>query len=226
MLSWALPLTITVLGYGLAAGLWKSASLTPAAFCVLFALMKTPTNWVAWGLSGRPNPFAAPRFLRWAALGQFLNGFAWILYFKAMSAGPVAIVQTITAAYTALAAILALVFLRERIVWVQMIGIAMGVPSLREVFDERYYTDLEGGILESLGRLFKNDLKLYVYPVQDKTTGALITAGNLMVAPHLRHLYAYLIENRLIEGLRDVDERCLPIFSRSVKRLIPSNRAA
>ncbi len=98
----------------------------------------------------------------------------------------------------------------------KMIGIVMGVPTLREIFDEKYYADLEGGILESFGRLFKNDLKLYVYPLREAKTGALITAGNLRVAPHLRHLYAYLVENRLIESLRDFDETCLPIFSRDV----------
>jgi hypothetical protein len=94
------------------------------------------------------------------------------------------------------------------------------VPTLREIFEEKYYTDLDGGILESFGRLFKNDLKLYVYPLREAKTGALITAGNLCVAPHLRHLYAYLVENRLIESLRDFDERCLPIFSRDVLGLI------
>lgn len=98
----------------------------------------------------------------------------------------------------------------------QMIGIAMGVPSLREIFDERYYTDLEGGILESLGRLFKNDLKLYVYPLLEPKTGSLITAGNLRVQPHLRHLYSYLLENRFIDGLRDINEAHLSIFSRDV----------
>jgi hypothetical protein len=108
----------------------------------------------------------------------------------------------------------------------KMIGIAMGVPSLREVFDEKYYTDLDGGILESLGRLFKNDLKLYIYPVQDKNTGALITAANLRVAPHLQHLYAYLIENRFIESLRDFNESCLPIFSRDVLAKIRAGDAS
>ena len=98
----------------------------------------------------------------------------------------------------------------------KMIGIVMGVPTLREIFDEKYYADLEGGILESFGRLFKNDLKLYAYPLREPKTGALITAGNLCVAPHLQHLYAFLIENRHIESLRDFDERCLPIFSRDV----------
>ncbi|HXG47782.1 MAG TPA: TonB-dependent receptor [Methylomirabilota bacterium] len=107
----------------------------------------------------------------------------------------------------------------------KMIGIVMGVPTLREIFDEKYYAELSGGILESFGRLFKNDLKLYAYPLYDKTTGALITAGNLRVAPHLRHLYAYLIENRLIESVRDFDEDCLRIFSREVLARIRSGES-
>jgi len=98
----------------------------------------------------------------------------------------------------------------------KMIGVAMGVPTLRELFEEKYYTDLEGGILESFGRLFKNALKLYIYPYRDPVTGSVITAGNLRVAPNLRHLYAYLLENLFIQGLRDVNESCLPILSRDV----------
>src|SRR4029077_19432788 len=46
----------------------------------------------------------------------------------------------------------------------QKIGITMGAASLRDLFDEKYYARLEGGTLESFGRLFKNDLKLYIYP--------------------------------------------------------------
>ncbi|MSU33664.1 MAG: TonB-dependent receptor [Pedosphaera sp.] len=96
------------------------------------------------------------------------------------------------------------------------IGIVMDVPTLKELFEEEYYTELEGGILESFGRMFKNDLKLYVYPLKDSKTGAIVTAGNLTVAPNLRHLYAYLIENHHIQAMRDVDESHLNIFSRNV----------
>ncbi len=98
----------------------------------------------------------------------------------------------------------------------EKIGIVMGVPSLKELLNEKYYDDLEGGILESFGRLFKNELKLYVYPFKDPTTGSIITAGNLVVAPHLRHLYAYLLENHYIQPLRDWHPECLPLFSRDV----------
>lgn len=102
------------------------------------------------------------------------------------------------------------------------IGIVMGVPSLREIFDEKYYCDLEGGILESFGRLFKNDLRLYVYPLRDAATGSVITARSMRVAPHLQHLYAYLVENNYIQPIRDYRPEYLPIFSRDVLGKIKS----
>ncbi len=102
----------------------------------------------------------------------------------------------------------------------EMIGIVMGVPTLRDIFDEKYYTDLEGGILESFGRLFKNDLKFYIYPLKEKATGALITAENLRVAPNLRHLYSYLYENQFIQGMKGITDEYLSIFSRDALQKI------
>jgi len=98
----------------------------------------------------------------------------------------------------------------------QMVGLVMGVPTLRQIFEEKYYANLAGGILESFGRLFKNDLKLYVYPMQDSATGAVITVGNLRVAPQLQHLYNYLSENQHIQAIRDYKPDNLRIFSRNV----------
>src|SRR5439155_21455765 len=37
----------------------------------------------------------------------------------------------------------------------EMIGVAMGINNLLEIFNEKYYDHLEGGILESFGRMFK-----------------------------------------------------------------------
>src|SRR5207237_8959401 len=84
-----------------------------------------------------------------------------------------------------------------------MIGLVMGVPSLMEIFDEKYYLNLEGGILEALGRMFKAGLKLYVYPMVDERTGKIITATQLEVAPDLRSLFDYLIDNHFIEEISD-----------------------
>ncbi|MCA1684792.1 MAG: hypothetical protein LC745_02165 [Planctomycetia bacterium] len=100
----------------------------------------------------------------------------------------------------------------------KLIGLAMGVPTLRELFQEKYYTDLAGGILESFGRLFKNDLKLYAYPELDPGTGRVVTASDLRVAPKLQHLYAFLVENQHIQPIHKYHEEYLSIFSRDVFR--------
>ncbi|MEY2518403.1 MAG: hypothetical protein QOF24_162 [Verrucomicrobiota bacterium] len=92
------------------------------------------------------------------------------------------------------------------------IGLVMGVPSLMEIFDEKYYLHLEGGILEALGRMFKSGLKLYVYPMIDENTGALIAATKLEVTPHLRSLYHYLIDNEFIEEITDYNPDYLRIY--------------
>jgi hypothetical protein len=96
------------------------------------------------------------------------------------------------------------------------IGLVMGVPSLEGIFEKKFYEDLEGGILESFGRLFKNNLKLYIYPFKDLESGEVVTAESFLVAPNLRPLYVYLIENHLIEDLRGFNESYLPFFPREV----------
>jgi hypothetical protein len=93
----------------------------------------------------------------------------------------------------------------------RMIGLVMGVPSLLEIFDEKYYLSLEGGILEALGRMFKSGLKLYVYPMVDEATGGLVTAKELDVAPNLRSLYRYLVENEFIQEITDYNPDYLRI---------------
>jgi hypothetical protein len=87
---------------------------------------------------------------------------------------------------------------------------------LRDVMDEKFYTDLPGGLMESLGQLFKNGAKLYVYPSLDKKSGQLITVENMEVAPHLRHLYAHLVENKFIENITSYNADALKIYSGEV----------
>ena len=93
----------------------------------------------------------------------------------------------------------------------RMIGLVMGAPSLLEIFDEKYYLHLEGGILEALGRMFKSGLKLYVYPMINEQTGALVTATKLNVAPNLQSLFRYLIDNEFIQEITDYNPDYLRI---------------
>ena len=98
----------------------------------------------------------------------------------------------------------------------RMIGLVMGVPSLIEILDEKYYLNLEGGILEALGRMFKHGLKLYVYPMIDETTAAILSATQVHVAPNLRALFQYLIDNRYIEEITDYRKDFLCIYPATV----------
>lgn len=85
------------------------------------------------------------------------------------------------------------------------IGMAMGVPTLRELFEEKYYTEMEGGILEGLGRLFQGRVRLFIYPTRDTDAGELTTSDRLEVKPELKHLYRHLLENGYIESIREFD---------------------
>jgi hypothetical protein len=100
------------------------------------------------------------------------------------------------------------------------IGLAMGAMNLRAIFDPAYYTRLDGGILESFGRLFKNNLKLFVYPYVDQQTKQLVTLDNIEIDPSVRQLYEYLVDQRCIVQLRDIDEKLLHIHSPEVLQQI------
>ena len=107
-----------------------------------------------------------------------------------------------------------------------MIGVALGVPNLVLMGDEKYYTDLPGGIFEALGRLFKRNVKAYVYPYRDPTSGRIITAETLSVGPQIRHLHAYLLENGCIESIRNYNVNYLHISSQDVLDKIQSGDAS
>jgi hypothetical protein len=102
------------------------------------------------------------------------------------------------------------------------VGLPIGLVRLRDVMDEKFYTDLPGGLMESLGQLFKNGAKMYVYPSLDRKTGQLTTVENLEVAPNLRHLYRHLVENKFIENITTYNPDLLKIYSRNVLPKIQS----
>jgi hypothetical protein len=102
----------------------------------------------------------------------------------------------------------------------ERIGMVMGVPSLVDLFDEKNHAQLPGGILESFGRLFKNDLRLYVYPLLRGPGEDLSTAANLQVRDGLQPLYDYLQGRGSFVDLDNYKPECLPIFSRDVLRRI------
>lgn len=121
----------------------------------------------------------------------------------------------------------------------EMLGMVMGINSLLQIFNEKYYTNLEGGILEALGRLFAASVKLYVYPMtKDAYTRYLatiddlgltaehhdlpnlVTAQDVRVLPHLKYLYMHLLSSGNIEAIQKFSPEHFTIFSRDILQKI------
>jgi len=106
------------------------------------------------------------------------------------------------------------------------IGMVLGVPTLAQIFEEKHYADLEGGLLEALGRLLGGPVKLYVYPLKNTRTGETVTAESFRTAPHLDHLYAYLRGNGRVVSVvpgQGLDEA---VLSRDVMAMLKAGNPA
>jgi hypothetical protein len=102
----------------------------------------------------------------------------------------------------------------------ERIGMVLGVPTLAQLFAERHYRDLEGGVLEAFSRLLRGSVRLYLYPWRKSRTGELVTAESFKVRDSQRHLYEHLLENRFIEAIREFTAEDLSILPRDVLAML------
>jgi hypothetical protein len=98
----------------------------------------------------------------------------------------------------------------------KLMGVIVGVYNLHTIFDERYYDNLPGGLLEAFGRGFGHKVKMYVYPANNVDTGELYSLGNLKIPEHLNGLLTYLKDNGKMEAIKEYDPRLLHIMSDDV----------
>ncbi len=103
-------------------------------------------------------------------------------------------------------------------------ALAMGVNNLVEIFDEKYYRHLSGGILEAFGKLFFKDLKVYMYPLKDHATGDLTNSDNLKVHPRMKELYKFFKYNGKLQDITGYDENIMSIYSREVLQYIQEGK--
>ena len=106
----------------------------------------------------------------------------------------------------------------------KQMALAMGVNSFVEIFDENYYTDLSGGILEAFGKMFYNNLKVYLYPMKDEK-GAIVTSNNLKLHPRMKDFYKFFKYNGKVIDIFDFESEYLDIFSREILKKIKNNEA-
>ncbi len=102
----------------------------------------------------------------------------------------------------------------------ERLGIILGLTNLQEIFDAQYYRNLEGGILEGIGKMFNRDIKVYVYPSKPDKKTILKTSSNILIQPRIKPLFDFFIFNKRIIDLKGYKEEYLSIFSRKVLKMI------
>ncbi len=97
-----------------------------------------------------------------------------------------------------------------------LIGVILGVYNLNTIFDERYYDNLPGGLLEAFGRGFGHNVKLFVYPAINVEDGSLYELNNIIIPKNLNGLLQYMKDNDKIAAIKDYDQQLLHIMSDDV----------
>lgn len=100
------------------------------------------------------------------------------------------------------------------------IGIILGVYNLQRVFDEKYYTNLRGGVLEAFGMLFGNNVKLYVYPAIAEDGKEVYTLDNFELPENLESLFKFLLQNDKLVNIKGANMDNLHIISDHVLAMI------
>jgi hypothetical protein len=100
------------------------------------------------------------------------------------------------------------------------IRLSMGVSNLVEIFNEKYYRKLSGGILEAFGKLFFKNLIVYLYPMIDRETGEIIDSTNVRVASQVKELYKFFAYNDKVIDITDYNKDYLQIYSKEVLEMI------
>ncbi len=98
-------------------------------------------------------------------------------------------------------------------------GLALSVGHLKELFEEKYYEHLDGGILEGLGLLFKTNFTFYTYPVEDEK-GNLVTAERFQPPSPLEDIYRYLLRREAVVDVEQYHPECLSIYATDVAKRI------
>lgn len=100
------------------------------------------------------------------------------------------------------------------------IAFILGVNNLARLFEEEYYNDLPGGIMEAFGKLFAANQQVLVYPSKTESDKELQTAQNFRPADNLKHLYRHLIANKSIQDIDNAKTENLHIISDHVLEMI------
>jgi hypothetical protein len=103
--------------------------------------------------------------------------------------------------------------------------IVMGLPTFDKVLDHTSYTDLRGGILQMMGALFAENVKVYLYPSLNPDTGEIIYPDDAHFPADIRLLWQYLNLTGKILMLKTISSNDTGITTEFITQLIESGDA-
>ncbi|UYW02437.1 TonB-dependent receptor [Flavobacterium agricola] len=108
---------------------------------------------------------------------------------------------------------------------IKKIGLAIGVPSLHEIFEEKFYTNLSGGVLEAIGKIYYKNLDILLYPMLDEKNNEIVNSKTFKLSPKTQALYNLFLDGNRIIDVENYDVEDLKIKSRKVLRMIRNNES-
>ncbi|MBR9919864.1 MAG: TonB-dependent receptor [Bacteroidetes bacterium] len=108
---------------------------------------------------------------------------------------------------------------------VQQLGLVIGVRELLELISEKYYQNLNGRLLMAMGEIFRQDVRMYVYPAYQEGSEELMTSTNVPIPEGVIFLYKHLLDNNQIVDLQGFKPEILHIFSKEVLEMLRQDQS-
>ncbi len=105
----------------------------------------------------------------------------------------------------------------------RQVSFLLGVKKLESIFNEEYYKELKGGLMEALGIIFSGNTQMYVYPKYEEN-GNLITVDKMNVAERNKYLFVHFLTNKILHPLQGYDKKSLGITRKQVAREIAEGK--
>lgn len=101
----------------------------------------------------------------------------------------------------------------------QNLAVVLGTYNFEQIF-KRDYNHPSGGILSSLGQLFRENVKVYLYPYRDVEGEETTSLENLELEEGFEDFISYLQKRSQLHSISDYDDSILHIYSRKVLNMI------
>jgi len=98
----------------------------------------------------------------------------------------------------------------------ERMGLIIGANHMLKLFDESYYEQLSGGILEAMGKLFNRKMRLYIYPYKDKETDKTITSDVVSFDKKMQDLFDYFKDDHRFKDIKNFDDTLLETYNREI----------